>query len=83
MSISLLDVFDLQVGRFHEPEKNGGRRFTTLGWGLDLYYVRVDHAWISSARDNDVLPGTIFWRLTARLPLEESAENIWKQISRR
>lgn len=80
LGVSMLDILHLRIGRHNEHEQNGGRKYTSLGWGLDLYYVRLDHSWIWNMEESHPLKETDFWRLTARIPLEGNDANFWSEI---
>ena len=75
--VRVADILALRWGRFHENEFNGGRQFTTYGFGVDLYYVEVDHSWTAG----DGALNHSFWRLTARIPFNgEAPQNFWPEI---
>lgn len=67
------DRLSLQWGRFHEAAQAGGRQYTTLGIGLDLYYVTLHRSWTVGSGPQQ----NAFWRLTGRLPLTDSAPDSW------
>jgi hypothetical protein len=69
----------LRWGRFHENEDNGNRQFTTYGFGVDLYYVELDHSWTAG----DGRLNNSFWRLTARIPIGgDRPANFWPEVLR-
>ena len=77
--VQVADLVSLRWGRFHEDEQNGNRQFTTYGFGVDLYYVDVDHSWTAGEGRLD----NSFWRITARIPLTgEAPTNFWPLLLR-
>lgn len=77
--VRLADVLSLRWGRFHENEDNGNRQFTTYGFGIDLYYVELDHSWTAG----DGALNNSFWRLTARIPIGgDRPANFWPEVLR-
>lgn len=74
--VNIYDILSVQAGRFHEPTAVGGRQYTTLGWGVDLYYVTLNRSWVASSQ-NSILDGLGHWQVTARIPLSESPRNFW------
>lgn len=79
-SASVLEILELRAGRLHEHTFNGARQYSTLGWGIDLYYVRLDRSWISSIEKGHPLERVDFWRLTARIPLTTDEGNFWREL---
>lgn len=77
--VKVYDILSLQAGRFHEPEAVGGRQYTTLGWGVDLYYVTLNRSWTASAH-NGSFEDLGHWQITARIPLSESPRNFWPSL---
>lgn len=75
--IRFADILSVQRGHFTEDEKNGNREYTTYGFGVDLYYVAIDHAWmVGDGRLNNS-----FWRLTGRIPLDgNNLRNFWPDV---
>lgn len=80
LELSLLEIFYLRYGRFHEDEYNGSRQYATRGWGVDLYYLAFDYS--VTITDDTTLRDQSFWRLTARVPLEASPDNFWRELAR-
>jgi len=77
--VRLADMLALRWGRFHENEDNGNRQFTTYGFGVDLYYVQLDHSWTAG----DGRLNNSFWRLTARIPIGgDRPANFWPEVLR-
>lgn len=77
--VNVYDILSLQAGRFHESEALGGRQYTTLGWGVDLYYVTLNRSWTASAH-TPLFEDLGHWQITARIPLSESPRNFWPSL---
>lgn len=83
LSASLLDILHLRLGSYHEHQYNGARQYATVGWGVDLYYLALDHSTIKGIEQNHPLEDTTFWRLTGRVPLGANEDNFWPALLRR
>ena len=81
LEVSLLKMFSLRWGRYHEPEYLGNRQYNTAGFGIDLYYLALDYSKTNTT--NSAFNQTTYWRLTARVPLAASPENFWPALLRK
>ena len=81
MEVSLINILYLRSGFFYESRYNGGRKYASGGWGIDLYYLALDRTWAN--RREDDFGDLSFWKLTARVPLGGEAEgNFWPDLLR-
>ena len=89
--VALLGILSLRRGFYRRPVAGGAgvyvpesRAVSSGGWGLDLYYLALERAWVSWA--SPISAGEVelsFWRLTARVPLGGEAEgNFWPDLLR-
>jgi hypothetical protein len=77
LEMSVLDVFSLRLGRFHESDDLGGWQYSAIGFGLDAYYVSLDASWtLGDQRFQNFSYG----RLTVRIPLSDSPRNFWPAL---
>jgi len=78
VDLRLFDILSLQWGRFYEAEAAGGDQYTGYGFGIDLYYLELEHSWAETEeefRDNS------FWRVTAQIPLQwDDSRNFWQPL---
>lgn len=75
MEMSVLDIVSFRLGRFHESDDAGGRKYTTLGLGLDAYFLSLDAAWGLGKENTE--EDLSYGRLTVRIPLSDSPRNFW------
>jgi hypothetical protein len=78
IEMSVLDVFSLRLGRFHESDELKGWQYTALGFGLDAYYVSLDASW--TLGDEESSQQFSYGRLTVRIPLSDSPRNFWPAL---
>ena len=79
VEVAALDVFSVRLGRFHEADDNGGRQYTAFGFGLDLYYARLDISWAAGA--DSPIQRLSYGRLTVQIPLsDEDPRNFWPEV---
>lgn len=78
VDLRLFDILSLQWGRFYETEVAGGDQYTGYGFGIDLYYLELEHSWTETEeefRDNS------FWRVTAQIPFQwDDPRNFWRPL---
>jgi hypothetical protein len=78
LELSVLDVFSLRLGRYHENRSPPEWQYTALGLGLDAYYVALDASW--TLDDEDAFQDFSYGRLTVRIPLSDSPRNFWPAL---
>lgn len=78
LEMAVLDVLSVRLGRFHEADDNGARQYTSLGFGLDAYYVALDASW--ALGEEAPVQTLSFGRLTVRIPLSNSNRNFWPDL---
>ena len=78
IEMSVLDVFSLRLGRFHESDELKGWQYTALGFGLDAYYVSLDASW--TLENEEPFQQFSYGRLTVRIPLSDSPRNFWPAL---
>ncbi len=78
MEMSVLDIVSFRLGRFHESDDAGGRKYTTLGLGLDAYYVSLNASW-GLGKESTPEDLSYGW-LTVRIPLSDSPRNFWPAL---
>lgn len=78
LNLSLYDLLSVRVGRYHEDEDNGARQYTSLGFGLDAYYLALDVSWVPNDEKSPQRVG--YGRLTVRVPLTRHPRNFWPDL---
>ena len=78
VEVQFAEILSFQWGRFKEHEHNGNRQYTSFGFGLDLHFVILEHAWT----DGEGRLDNSFWRLTGRIPLDGPIpSNFWPDVT--
>jgi hypothetical protein len=74
--ITLYGIASLRAGRRQVDERFSRQRYTTIGGGVDLVYLRIDYAQTLGSPIG-FYGDFSFLRVTAQIPLDGSYENKW------
>jgi len=80
IELSFFDIFFGRLGYIHRPSKRFGYNISSLGFGLDLYYLSVDYARIKPKPNEivNVFEDRSVWQITGRIPIgNTNHRNFW------